>query len=244
MVITCWSVKGGSGTTVAAACLGVVAARVAERPTLLVDLAGDAPAALGVDQSTNVGVSEWLGAARTVVAPGAGSWTSIDVGRGAADSGQGDLDTLESRVDDRLSLLARGAEPVDQLSAGPGTLLAERLRADGRLVVVDAGTRPAETTGGAIEGVIAGADRSLLVIRPCYLALRHVTRSDRRIDGVVLVTEPGRSLGAADVASVAGAPVVAQILFEPQVARVIDAGLLCSRMPRSVERALIDVVEA
>ncbi|HET8931182.1 MAG TPA: hypothetical protein VFN21_11035 [Acidimicrobiales bacterium] len=243
MVITCWSVKGGSGTTVVAACLGAVAARVAERMTLLVDLAGDGPAALGVDQLTNVGVAEWLAEARTVVAPGVGSWTSIGIGPNAENSGQGDLDTLESRVDDRLSVLARGGGPVDQLPAVSGELLAQRLREDGRLVVIDAGTRPPEATSGATERVIAHSDRSLLVIRPCYLALRHVTRSDRRIDGVVLVTEPGRSLGAADVASVAGAPVVAQVPFEPQVARVVDAGLLCSRVPRSVERALRDVVE-
>jgi hypothetical protein len=242
MVIACWSVKGGSGTTVTAACLAVVAAREAGQMTLLVDLAGDAPAALGVDRSTDVGVVDWLAAAKTVVAPGAGPWTSIEVGRSAPGDGPAGLEALESRVDDRLSVLARGAGSTDSVSEASGVLLAKRLRADGRTVVVDAGTRPPEATDGATEEVIADADRSLLVIRPCYLALRHVTRSTRRIDGVILVTEPGRSLGAADVASVTGAPVVAQVPFEPQIARVVDAGLLCSRMPRGVERTLRAVV--
>jgi MinD superfamily P-loop ATPase len=242
MVIACWSVKGGSGTTVVASCLAVVAARVTEQMTLLVDLAGDAPAALGVDQPSDGGVADWLAAARTVVAPGGASWTSIDAGRGATDPGQRDLEALESRVDDRLSVLARGARSVDAVPVTSGALLSERLSADGRIVVVDAGTRAPEVDGGVTERVIADADRSLLVIRPCYLALRHVARNTRRIDGVIVVTEPGRSLAAADVASVTGAPVVAQVPCEPQIARVVDAGLLCSRVPRNVERALSAVV--
>jgi hypothetical protein len=45
VIITCWSVKGGSGTTVVSAALGLLLAR--RGPTLLVDLAGDLPAALG-----------------------------------------------------------------------------------------------------------------------------------------------------------------------------------------------------
>jgi hypothetical protein len=42
----CWSAKGGSGTTVVSAALSLVLSH--RRPALLVDLAGDAPAALGM----------------------------------------------------------------------------------------------------------------------------------------------------------------------------------------------------
>ena len=48
-MFVCWSVKGGCGTTVVSALAR--RAVVASRPTLLVDLGGDAPAALGVTRA-------------------------------------------------------------------------------------------------------------------------------------------------------------------------------------------------
>ena len=54
----CWSAKGGSGTTVIAAALGLVLSH--HRPTLLVDLGGDAPAALGMAEPSGPGVHDWL----------------------------------------------------------------------------------------------------------------------------------------------------------------------------------------
>nr|MBA2279690.1 hypothetical protein [Acidimicrobiia bacterium] len=47
MLISCWSTKGGSGTTVVAAALALVFARTTG-DALLADLAGDQPAALGL----------------------------------------------------------------------------------------------------------------------------------------------------------------------------------------------------
>ena len=82
MLVACWSVKGGSGTTVVAAGLALVLARSvpAEPPVpgptaapvplahdsrgapgvLLVDLAGDLPAVLGLPEPERPGVAEWL----------------------------------------------------------------------------------------------------------------------------------------------------------------------------------------
>ena len=57
-VVVCWSVKGGSGTTVVAASLAVLSAR--HHPTLLVDLAGDSAIALGAREPAGPGISEWL----------------------------------------------------------------------------------------------------------------------------------------------------------------------------------------
>ena len=46
MITVCWAAKGGSGTTVVAAAMAIAA----PTPTLLIDLAGDVPAVLGVPE--------------------------------------------------------------------------------------------------------------------------------------------------------------------------------------------------
>jgi hypothetical protein len=61
----CWSLKGGAGTTVVAAGMAIAAARSGGRP-LVLDLAGDLPAVLGVD-GAGPGVTDWCAA---VDAPG------------------------------------------------------------------------------------------------------------------------------------------------------------------------------
>ena len=59
-MIVCWSVKGGSGTTVVASTLALVHAAQSSRGALIVDLAGDVPAVLGLAEPTGIGASEWL----------------------------------------------------------------------------------------------------------------------------------------------------------------------------------------
>ena len=63
-----------------------------------------------------------------------------------------------------------------------------------------------------------------------------------RPTGVVLVDEPSRSLTRADVEAALGVPVVAVVQVDPAVARAVDAGLLASRLPRTLARELRDVV--
>ena len=53
---------------------------------------------------------------------------------------------------------------------------------------------------------------------------------------VVLLSEPGRALTRADVEDCVGAPVVAEVAVDPQVARAVDAGLLATRLPRALAR--------
>lgn len=101
----------------------------------------------------------------------------------------------------------------------------------GALVIIDAGTQP-ET----VEGV------AYLVTRPCYLALRR-SFTVPRPDGLVVITEPGRALTVEDVAAVIGAPVRAVIPQDPAVARAIDAGLLASRLPRTLARTLRPLID-
>lgn len=227
MVITCWSVKGGSGTTVTAACLAATAAHSRNRGTLLVDPLGDVPAVLGVDDANGAGILQW---------PTPPAESPAGNPRSAAGT------VAELYVDDRLAVLPRGPVPFDTIDPDTTERLFACLRADGRLAVVDAGTIHPGSPDRGFPGLVTGADRSLLVIRPCYLALRRVARCVLPIDGVVLVEEAGRSLGDQDITSVVGAPVVARIRVEPQIARLVDAGLLCSRLPRSVDRALGDLI--
>lgn len=109
-----WGVKGGSGVSVTAAAAALEAAGSGR--TLLVDLVGDQPAVLGLEEPSGPGVLDWC----------------------AADAASGDaLDRLEFPVADGLDLLpaGRGAPcPIDRVTDLWPALVAGR-----RTVVVDAG---------------------------------------------------------------------------------------------------------
>ena len=226
-MICCWGAKGGAGTSVVAAALALVLAR---RPAgaLLVDLRGDQPALLGVREPSGPGVADWL----------------VRGGEAPPDA----LGRLEVSVADGLRLLPRGSwnGPVGGMETQLEVLV-PLLRAERRAVVVDAGCLVAPGDGGAPPSVAAAAafttaaDLSLLVVRPCYLALRRAVAIGVRPGGVVMVGEGWRALQPDDVAHVVGAPVVASIGVEATVARVVDAGLLTARLPRVLERALLGV---
>jgi len=233
LLFACWSPKGGSGTTVVTAALGLLLARAAPPGALLADLAGDLPTALGVAAPTGIGLADWLAAGPDV--------PDDALGRLEIDAGD-QLRLLPWRGAPGAELASSAAESGDPAvaAAGRGEALAAALSADPRPVVVDCG---AAATGAALA-VAASATVSLLVIRPCYLALRRALDAPLRPSGVVLVTEEGRSLGRADVEDVLGLPVRAEIRVDPTVARAVDAGLLAGRLPRSLERALRPALEA
>ena len=212
-MICCWSAKGGVGTTVVAASLALVLAERSPTGVLLVDLAGDLPAALGLSDPTGPGVAGWLAAGHDVLADALGR--------------------LAVPVLPALDLLPHGDGPITE--AGRVELLAALLAADDRTVVVDAGL---VTPDAPAVPLAAGAPTSLLVTRPCYLALRRAVAAPLRPSGVVVVGEPGRALDHRDVEGVLGVPVVAEVSVDPAVARAVDAGLLAARLPRGVRRAL------
>ena len=185
MFVSCWSAKGGSGTTVVAVALASLLARSARAGSLLVDLCGDVPAALGMPEPDGPGLTDWFAAGGSV---------PVDA-----------LARLEMSVGHKLGLLHRGtgefAEP------GRAGVLAGLLAGDGRPVVVDCGLvdrDPART-------LAAEATTSLLVTRPCFLALRRAAAAPVQPSGVVLVSEDGRALSADDVEDVIGAPVRAVV---------------------------------
>ena len=91
------------------------------------------------------------------------------------------------------------------------------------VVVVDGGTNPAPERA---------VTRRVLVVRPCYLAVRralHAGMGDT--DGIVIVEEPARSLTRADIEGILARPVLAAVAVTADLARLIDAGLLALRTP-------------
>ncbi|MBC8194544.1 MAG: hypothetical protein ISR43_03545 [Acidimicrobiia bacterium] len=221
MVVVCWSLKGGVGTTVVSAAIALEACRRGENP-LLVDLAGDLPAVLGVD-GTGSGIVDWCSATG-----GAGTEA---------------LDGLAIDVPGGARVVGRGS--AEWGSADPNRLatLVEHLGERTETVVVDAGDiwtslPPGGPPPALVDPLLDLASRSVLVTRACYLALRRVGRQVRRPSEVVLVVEPGRALDRADVEAVVGAAVSTQVLVDPAVARAVDSGLLARRAPRSLLRAV------
>ncbi|NCY16218.1 MAG: hypothetical protein EBX39_05510 [Actinobacteria bacterium] len=216
--VSCWSAKGGSGTTVVAIALAAMRGRGSEHGALLVDLAGDCPSAMGLPEPTGPGIAEWLAA---------GDQVPVDA-----------LGRIEQQVSEQVSLLSSGRgvlEGADRV----GELLAT-LDADPRDVVIDLG-RIVGATGVVAEvasALAAGTDQSLLVTRPCFLSLRRALASPVRPTGIVLVSEEGRALGSREVTDILGVPVVAEVPIDPSVARAVDAGTLAMRMPRGLERWL------
>lgn len=146
MLYVCWAPKGGVGTSVVAAALACRAAQT--QSALLVDLAGDQPAILGLPEPEGPGVTDWLEA---------GAEVPVNA-----------LTELECDVTSGLSLLHRGRGIA---SAERLELLAAVLGGGSRPVVVDAGVVDA-------ADVWWHQGASVCVIRACYLALRRLGRLD------------------------------------------------------------------
>ena len=112
MISVCWAVKGGSGTTVVATAMAIAAGA----PTLLVDLAGDVPAVLGIPEPDGPGVFDWL----------------------SSEAPSSRLAALEMRVDGHATVLPCGR--MAPVAPERWQELATWLRAERRNVVVDAGS--------------------------------------------------------------------------------------------------------
>lgn len=218
MLLALWSPKGGSGTSVVAAALALVSAVRVE--TRLADLGGDQPAILGLpvpacefgSARPSEGLTGWLAA---------GPSTPTEC-----------LDEMSVAVVPGLTLLPRGFDiAADRLPEEGGAALAVGLR-DGGTAVLDAGPSRGSDQGAAFAAIEV-ADATLMVIRPCYLALRKAVGDPRlaRSAGAILVEDPGRALDAADVGAVLGVPVVGRVPVRAEIARAIDAGVLRDRLP-------------
>ena len=222
MLISMWSLKGGQGTSVAAAMAAVRAAQDHNRRVRLVDFGRDQPAIFG----TAVASDSWLC-----------RWTQSGLGADA-------LDRALVELTPNLSLPPRGDGPLNPQRAGE---LIEWLKADNTTTVVDVGTlhryREEDFAGSIHHRIIAASDQSILVTRACYLALRRAVNPPVRPTGVVLVAEEGHVLTASDCEGFIGTPVVAAVAVDPDIARAVDVGMLRTRISKQALGSLDALAE-
>ncbi|MDE0604072.1 MAG: hypothetical protein OXI18_06660 [bacterium] len=220
MLISMWSLKGGQGTSTAAALAAICAAQERDRPVRLVDFGRDQPAIFGTAEIADSGLARW---ARSDLSADA-------LGRELVE------------LTPNLSLLPKGTGPINGRRADE---LVEWLKQDGT-TVVDMGTlglgHNDDWQDGLEHKIMAASDQSILVTRACYLALRRTVSLPLRPSGVVLVAEAGRALTRSDCERAIGTPVVATLAIDPNIARAVDAGMLRTRVPMESARALSALV--
>ncbi|HEY7137980.1 MAG TPA: hypothetical protein VIB48_23185 [Acidimicrobiia bacterium] len=233
MLLALWSPKGGSGTSVLAAACALTLARASrtspvgsgELAARLVDLDGDLPAIFGLGTEPDTGVADWLAAGPD--APGeALERLTIDVATG-------------------VTLLPLGSAPgvlAPPAAAEAGAALAVALRDGPVPTIVDLGRADTPATRAVLEV----ADVSLVVLRPCYLALRRAVRAPAvaRAVGAVLVEERERALVQRDVVEVLDVAFVARMPWQRPIARAVDAGILARHLPESLARAALQILRS
>lgn len=200
-----WALKGGQGTSTTAALTAVGAS--ADRSALLVDLCGDQTSLFRVDCHRK-GIAEWSSGDLTAMA----------------------LRHQEVHVTDTLRLLPRGRGRIDPRRTQE---LLEWLVGSSQVeaVIADAGTLDPECDGEARDyqlrrTVAQIAAASVLVTKPCYLALRRCEPNTVSLTGVVMVSDERRALGPPDIEQATGAPVLATIPQDLQFALAADGGAM------------------
>lgn len=194
------SSKGGNCTTVTASACALLSA-LSGQNTLFIDMCGDVPAALGMQEPTRPGINDWLAE------------------HSNADAAS--MVLLGEPIIDGLVVVHKGSKFVE--GQPRWSALADAIRTLPHRIVIDIGT-------GFVPAEIAQAVHTItLVTKPCYLSLRRATAMPRP-HNVVVVREEGRALTVADVGHVLGVPVAAEIPHSAAIARAVDAGLLPTRV--------------
>ncbi len=206
-MLSLWAAKGGVGTTVT--CALAALQRSATKTTVLVDLAGDLSDVMGRPRPAR-------GVRDAIVEPST------------------DLAGLAIELTPSLTLVGAGDWSTDDPDPDPGAgvaLIHELANEEQRSVVVDLGTNPVPWMR-----MIAAAGSSVVVVQPCYVALRRTLVALRELPaaGAVVVARTGALLDDRDVEAVLGLPVLARVPVDPRLAAAVDAGTLLSgrfRMP-------------
>ena len=207
------SPKGGTGTSVVAASLAIVSS--SSSPTLLVDLAGDQAAILGLPQPP-IGLSDW-----------ANGMTYRE------------FDEIISLCHDNLYLAPTGTFDFETLNANAWDKFLRALslkHSEGCNIIVDLGRADIPL---ALRKIV---DTCYLVTRPCYLALRRAVDLETAFSGVIVVNEPDRVLTSRDVESVLKLKCVAEIPYTSEISRRVDSGLLKSRLPMALQSVLSQLI--
>ena len=141
------------------------------------------------------------------------------------------IDRITTNVTENLDIIHRGTGPITFSTYTYGLFTGGLDHYDH--VIID-------TTDHAYAWTL-DVDHRVLVTRPCYLALRRAPFTPPPT-AIVLINEPGRALNAADIETVIGMPITATIPYTDSIARAVDAGLLTTRLPRELARALRHLV--
>ena len=190
MIIALSSPKHGTGVTTTAAMTALTLATTG--PTVLIDLADDQHAALGLSDPQGhqaVAVTDHLRL----------------------------IDASDLSPDEQTRIVTDAAEHGDHM-------------------VIDAGD-----ADHPIHDLLPDNTRRMWVLRPCYLALRRAMACTRRPDSIIVVREPQRAPNTLDIEAALGITVEATIDLDPAKTRMVDAGLLAARVPRSAAHALATI---
>ena len=193
------SPKGGNCTTVTATAYALLLA-ARGTPTLLIDLCGDIPAAMGMAEPTSPGINDWLREHSTTDAQA--------------------IMTMGTKFDNGLIVLHRGSPFVEGQPRWAD--LARAISSSPINVVIDAGI------SFIPEELRQAVSHITMVVKPCYLSLRRASRMQRPTE-LFVVCEEGRALTIKDVGHVLGMPVTCEVPYTPAISRAVDAGMLPSR---------------
>ncbi|CAB4662977.1 unannotated protein [freshwater metagenome] len=194
------SPKGGNCTTVTASAFSLMSA-IRGTNTLLIDLCGDVPAAIGIAEPHGPGINDWL--------------HEDNIG----DPQQ--MVLLGTPVIPGLVVVHRGARFVD--GEPRWKALAQAISELPHDVIIDAGTTYVPEALTTAMGSVS------MVVKPCYLSLRRASRLPRP-SNVFVIKEDNRALTVKDVGNVLGVPIAAEIPYEAAISRAVDAGLLPARV--------------
>lgn len=214
------SPKGGVGVSVLSAAAALSLSTSCS--VTLLDLCGDQPEIFGCDSAIDgaPGVFDWL-MADSSVATAALTKLMIDVRPG-------------------LRMIPSGSRPRSGEIPAPRCTSLVSAIPDSDVVIADLGVL-GDDPFSPHSVICASGDRTTMVVRACYLALRRAARLPIVADDVVEVVEGGRALRTIDVEAVLHQQIDARVVVDPAIARWVDAGLPGRRLPRRLRQAVRDL---